>query len=91
MNVFSVRINRYFRENWGALFITGSVLLFIALGFFLSVGLSSLANSLSVLAYDALNVGIALQLVCLFKYSNKSARSVYSMSDEVPEKNGAGK
>ena len=66
-----LKIKVYAKENWGAPFIVGFMLLLITAAIFLSVGLSSLADTVAVYAYYALVAGVLLQLVCFLKYRKK--------------------
>lgn len=61
----------YFRENWGAPFVIGFMLLLSAVAVSLVNGLELLANEVAVYAYYALVVGVVLQLVCFLKYGEK--------------------
>jgi len=64
-------IRRCFRENWGAPFIIGFMLLLMVAAASLSVGLDSLANGVAMYAYCALAIGVVLQLVRLLKNEEK--------------------
>lgn len=81
--MLSSRAKLYFRENWGAPFIMGFVLLLIVAAVFLSIGSTASANTVAFFAYSALVVGIVLQLVCFLKYSKKKANATDSTIHEV--------
>lgn len=66
-------IKRCFRENWGAPFIIGFMLLLMVAAASLSVGLDPLANGVAVYAYCALAIGVVLQLVRLLKNGKKDS------------------
>jgi hypothetical protein len=66
----SVRIKGYVRENWGAPFIMGFMLLLLTAASSLIAGLAALADELAVYAYYALVAGVIGQVVCYLK-SNK--------------------
>ena len=70
-NRIATKIKGYVKENWGAPFIVGFVLLLVNAAVFLSVGLSYVADTIAVYAYYALVVGILLQVVCFLKYGRK--------------------
>ena len=65
------RIKGYVRENWGAPFVLGFMLLLIVAAVSLSIGLADVANEVAVYAYYALVVGVILQLVSFLKYRKK--------------------
>jgi hypothetical protein len=65
------RVKGYVRENWGAPFILGFMLLLVVAAVSLSVGLDVLANGVAVCAYYALVAGVVLQLVCFVKFGEK--------------------
>jgi hypothetical protein len=62
---------KYFRENWGAPFIVGFMLLLMFAAASLSMGLDFLANEVAVYAYYLLVAGVVLQLVCFVKFGEK--------------------
>jgi len=66
------RIKGYVRENWGAPFISGFMVLLIATAALMVTSSESLANELAIYAYFALVVGVVLQLICFLKYNKKS-------------------
>jgi len=69
---FLAKTRVYFRENWGAPFIVGFMLLLMVAAASLAMGLGVLADELAVYAYYALVVGVVLQLVCFLKYGDGS-------------------
>ena len=71
---FSVK--GYFRENWGAPFILGFMVLLMSAAASLVMDLAYLANELSIYAYYALVVGVVLQLACFLKYNRKNGETV---------------
>ena len=70
---FPARVKAYTRENWGAPFIVGFMLLLMVAAVSLSMGLAVLTNEVAVYAYYALVVGVVLQLVCFFNYGKKAS------------------
>jgi hypothetical protein len=66
------RAKVFVRENWGAIFIMGFMLLLSVAAASLSMGLAGFADEVAVYAYYALLVGIILQLVCFLKYDKRS-------------------
>jgi heme/copper-type cytochrome/quinol oxidase subunit 4 len=62
----------YFKENWGAPFIVGFMLLLMIAAASLSMGLAVLANEVAIYAYYALVVGVILQLVCFLKCNKRN-------------------
>ena len=64
-----VQVKGYVRENWGAPFIVGFMLLLMIVAASLSMGLAALADEVAVCAFFALVVGVILQLVCYLKYN----------------------
>jgi heme/copper-type cytochrome/quinol oxidase subunit 4 len=69
------RIKRYFRENWGAPFITGFVTILLVAAVLMATGSESLANELAIHTYYALVVGVVLQLVCFLKYNKRNGQT----------------
>ncbi|MGD0028131.1 MAG: hypothetical protein ABSC91_04240 [Candidatus Bathyarchaeia archaeon] len=67
----SSRVKRYVRENWGAPFILGFMLLLVVAAVSLTRGLNALADEVSLYAYFALVAGVVLQLVCFLKFREK--------------------
>ncbi|MES4787417.1 MAG: hypothetical protein C4294_18225 [Nitrospiraceae bacterium] len=57
----------YFRENWGAPFIIGFILLLMVAAACLACGLDSLANDVAVYAYYLLVAGVVLQLISFLR------------------------
>jgi hypothetical protein len=68
------KIRGYFRENWGAPFIIGFMLLLMVAAASLSLGFEFLANEVAVYAYYALVAGVVLQLVCFLKYGERGGK-----------------
>ena len=68
---FLCRVRGYVRENWGAPFILGFMLLLVVAAACLAVGLEWLANEVAVYAYYALVAGVVLQLACFLKFGEK--------------------
>jgi hypothetical protein len=58
------QVKGYVRENWGAPFIVGFMLLLMIAAASLSMGLAAVADEVAVCAFFALVVGVILQLVC---------------------------
>jgi len=75
LNVFAekmpVGLKKYVRENWGAPFIAGFMVLLVVAAVSLSIGLTALADGMAIAAYCALVAGVVLQLVCFLKYNKK--------------------
>ena len=65
------KMKGYFRENWGAPFVIGFMVLLIVAAGSLAIGLGSLANEVAIYAYYALVAGVVLQLVCFLKFGEK--------------------
>ena len=59
------RLRSYLKENWGAPFIAGFMLLLIAAAV-------SVSSSLADYSYYALIAGVALQVICFLKYRSKN-------------------
>ena len=68
----AAKAREYLRENWGAPFILGFILLMLVAAVSLVLDFVALADSVAVVAYCALVVGIGLQLVCFLKCNWKS-------------------
>lgn len=68
------KVRAYAKENWGAPFIIGFVLLLVIAAISLSMGFNALANSVAVYAYYALVAGVVLQIVCFLKLGRKMRR-----------------
>jgi hypothetical protein len=66
-----IKVKRYVKENWGSPFIAGFMFLLLTAAFSLSVGWSSIADTVALYAFYALVGGVVLQLVCLLKYPRK--------------------
>ena len=73
---FMTRAKAYVRENWGAPFIMGFMLLLAVAAASVAIGLAGLADEIAVIAYYALLVGIILQLVCFLKHDKKNGEPV---------------
>jgi hypothetical protein len=71
------RVKGYVRENWGAPFIGGFILLLLVAAVFLSVGLVALVGEVAVVAYYALVVGVVLQSACYLKYDKRDGEKNY--------------
>ena len=65
------RIKVYTRENWGAPFVVGFMMLLMVAAVSLSVGVADIANEVAIVAYYDLVAGVVLQLVCFLKYRKK--------------------
>jgi hypothetical protein len=76
----AVRAKGYVRENWGAPFIVGFMLLLMIAATSLSVGLTTLADEVAVYAYYALVVGVIGQLVCYLKFNKRNGEKNYGSS-----------
>jgi hypothetical protein len=63
-----VRVKGYVRENWGAPFIVGFMLLLMIAVASLSMSLLTLADEVAVYAFYALVIGCTLQLVYYLKH-----------------------
>jgi hypothetical protein len=66
---FPARVKRFVRENWGAPFIVGFMLLLMIVAVISSMSSATMTDAVAVYAYYALVVGIILQLVCFLKNS----------------------
>jgi heme/copper-type cytochrome/quinol oxidase subunit 4 len=75
-----VRVKGYVRENWGALFIVGFMLLLMIAAAILSMGLAALADEVAVYAYYALVIGVVLQLACFLKCNKRNGGKNYESS-----------
>jgi len=65
----------YVRENWGAPFIVGFMLLLMVAAVSLAMGLAVLADGIAIVAYCALVAGVVLQLACFLKYNKKNGET----------------
>jgi heme/copper-type cytochrome/quinol oxidase subunit 4 len=74
------RVKGYVKENWGAPFILGFMVLLMVAAVSLSTGLAVLANEVAIYAYYALVVGVVLQLVCFLKCNKKNSERNYESS-----------
>jgi heme/copper-type cytochrome/quinol oxidase subunit 4 len=77
---FPARVKAYTRENWGAPFIVGFMLLLMVAAVSLSMGLAVLADGIAIAAYYALVAGVVLQLVCFLKYNKKNGEKNHESS-----------
>jgi heme/copper-type cytochrome/quinol oxidase subunit 4 len=77
---FPAKVKAYTRENWGAPFIVGFMLLLLVAAVSLSIGFAALADGVAIAAYYALVVGVVLQLVCFLKYNKKNGEKNYESS-----------
>lgn len=68
----SARVKDYVRENCGAPFILGFMLLLVVATVSLVMDLCVLANEVAVYAYYSLIIGVVLQLVCFLKYNKRN-------------------
>ena len=69
MSMFSVRrVWGCFRENWGAPFVLGFIVVLVVAAGCLAVGLGWWAEELGVVAYFFLVFGVVLQLVCFWRF-----------------------
>jgi hypothetical protein len=75
-----VRVIGYVRENWGAPFIVGFMLLLMISAVSLSVSLTALADEVAVYAYYALVIGVFLQIACLLKFKRRNGEKTYASS-----------
>lgn len=66
------KIKGYVRENWGAPFILGFMLLLMVAAVSLAGGLDFLANEVAVYAYYLLVAGVVLQFVSFVRYGRES-------------------
>jgi hypothetical protein len=65
------RVKDYVKENWGSPFIIGFMLLLVGAAVSFSLGLSSLADSITVFAFLSLVVGLILQVASLIGINRK--------------------
>src|SRR3989304_4017853 len=69
---FPARVKAYTRENLGAPFIVGFMLLLMVAAVSLSMGLAVLTNEVAVYAYYALVIGVVLQFTRFLTYNQRS-------------------
>lgn len=62
-----IRVKRFLRENPGAFFVLSFQVLLVVCAVLSVFGFSSFAESVAVVAYFSLLVGVGLQLVCLVR------------------------
>ena len=67
-----LKFKGYIKGNWGSPLIVAFIVLLFAAAVSLSIGLSSLADTVAVYAYFALVAGVFLQLACFLKNRGKS-------------------
>lgn len=77
---FPNRVKAYTRENLGAPFILGFMLLLMVAAASLSIGVADLANEVAIYAYYALVGGVFLQLFCFLKYNKKKGEKNHESS-----------
>jgi heme/copper-type cytochrome/quinol oxidase subunit 4 len=65
------KIRGYVRENWGAPFVLGFMVLLVAAVVLMIMGLQYSAEEVANFAYFALVSGVVLQLVCFLKHGEK--------------------
>ena len=70
---FLVWARAYFRENWGAPFVLGFMVILMVAAGCLAIGLGWWAEQLGVVAYFYLVAGVVLQLVCFWKSGRKGS------------------
>jgi hypothetical protein len=69
VKAFPAKVKGYVRENWGAPFITGFMIILLVAAASMVTGSESVASELANYAFFALVVGFVLQLVCFLKYN----------------------
>ena len=67
---FLIKVKRFFRENPGAVLVLGFQVVLVICAVLLVLGGSFLAESIAVVAYFLLVLGVVLQLVCLVRSSD---------------------
>jgi len=67
-NVTCVKFKTYIKQNWGAPFVIGFMLLLVVAALFLAIGLTLPAEVIGALAYFSLVVGAILQFARFLKY-----------------------
>jgi len=65
------RVKGYVKENWGAPFVVGFMVLLMVAAVSLLMDYVVLAEEVAVYAYYALVVGVVLQLACFMKYRKR--------------------
>jgi len=65
------RAGRYLKENWGAPFVVGFMLLLITSAAELSIGQPDAANNIAVYAFYLLVLGVALQITSYVRYGEE--------------------
>jgi uncharacterized membrane protein len=61
----------YIKNNWGAPFIVGFMILLIAAATIQSLGITSAANQIALYAFYTLVVGVMLQFISYLKYKKR--------------------
>ena len=64
---FLIRVKRFLRENPGAFFVLSFQVLLVVCAVLSVFGSSSFAESVAVVAYSFLLVGVCLQLACFVR------------------------
>ena len=77
-NKIVLKGKNYCKENWGSPFIVGFMLFLVIAAVSISVGWSSLADTVVFWAFYSLLAGVFLQFLSLLRYRGKSD------SDEAP-------
>jgi hypothetical protein len=77
-NKIVLKGKEYVKQNWGSPFIIGFMLFLVIAAVSISVGWSSLADTVVFWAFCSLVAGVSLQLASYLKYCGKSD------NDEVP-------
>lgn len=67
---FLIKVKRFFRENPGAVLVLGFQVVLVICAVLLVLGASFLAESIAVVAYFLLVLGVVLQLVCFVRGSD---------------------
>jgi heme/copper-type cytochrome/quinol oxidase subunit 4 len=67
---FLIKVKRFFRENPGAVLVLGFQVVLVICAVLLVLGGSFLAESIAVVAYFLLVLGVVLQLVCFVRSSD---------------------
>jgi heme/copper-type cytochrome/quinol oxidase subunit 4 len=71
INQYLPRIKVYLKDNPGASFIIGFMILLLTCAGLLILGNSALANELAVIAYLSLVIGVVLQLVSFLRHGEQ--------------------
>ncbi len=70
------RLKRYFRENWGAPFVIGFMVLLLVSAAYLSLGLQIFANEIAFYAFYLLVAGVGLQISSYIKYGEGKPKEI---------------